>query len=744
MLTLHPFSLTQRLSFGVSVYSLSLIFINIIPPCSYADQNAAHNVKQQNEAIQPKSSIKRNSPSSSSAQSASSQPQVEEIVVQGDVLGKASPKAIRTYAGSRSVITSDTLRNGGIRSLDDALQHVPSVKIFDETGTGATPQIMVRGLYESRSGRVQLLQDGIPLSLAPYGQTSVSLFPATLDMIDHIDIVRGGAAVQYGPNNVGGVINFVSKSIPRKWTTIFGDRMQIAQNGNVIFNNQASTGGHVTDDFALQLDTNFQNGQGFRDGHNHVDVKNFRLRGQYDIDDDTRIRAEIQHYNINEDLPGALSVDQYRQNPDQAARPLDKVVGNTIRGNLVIQHDFGELGPFDGGQFTWTGFADTAYRNYKVGMRSASSETWRSDLPPQLLQNAPRDFQVFGAQPQIALRAHAWGISHEITVGARATFEDIAFMVNRTTLANGKKAIIQNRTFNDKAWATFVSDKMGFLDDSFTLTPGFRFEHLDSSFHDLQTDKRTGNGIRNILPGVTAGYKIGTTGYIFFDAQRSLRPPQVTQIIYGNNLNSELAWNYETGGRYFPGKYTTLGLTFYRIDFNNMIQFDNTSNAYINLGATRNQGIEASAEWRVPALPELSFAATYAYLDAKQLNGTFSGNRIPYTSKHQITGDIRYKLDKDTEFDINGYFFSRAYSDAANTVKENAIGSVGRLPGYVVFNAQASHTFYQQNNGLSVKGTFSILNFANKRYYFRGIDSSPWGRQVAPSRTFMIGAVVTL
>ncbi|QNT79243.1 TonB-dependent receptor family protein [Entomobacter blattae] len=671
-------------------------------------------------------------------------PADEQIVIQGDILGENSKKALRYYAGSRSVISSDTLRNGGIRSLDDALQHVPSVKIFDETGTGALPQIMVRGLYESRSGRVQLLQDGIPLSLAPYGQTSVSLFPVTLDMIDRIDIVRGGAAVQYGPNNVGGVINLVSRPIPKKWETTFGDRLQVAQNGNVIFNNFVSTGGHVTDDFALQLDTNFQNGDTFRNGHNKVDTKNFRLRGQYDIDDDTRIRAEIQHYTLNIDLPGSLTPNDYKQDPYQTTRPLDNVVGHTVRGNLVVQHDFGELGPFEGGQFTWTGFASTTYRNYKVGMRTNANETWLSNLPPELLQQAPRDYQVFGAQPQLTLRAHSGDVSHEITMGARATFEDIGFIVNRTQLQTNVVSLIQNRHFTDKAWATFISDKIGLLDETLTLTPGFRFEHLDSSFYDRMNGQKTGNGIRNILPGVTASYKIGKTGMVFFDAQRSLRAPQVTQIIYGNNLNSELAWNYETGGRYFPDKNTTLGLTFYRIDFNNQITLDNTSRTYVNLGSTRNQGIELSAEWQLPAVPDLSFKATYAFLDAKQLNGQYSGKRTPYTSKHQITGDIRYKLDRSTEFDINGYYFSNAYSDAANTRQENAIASVGRLPSYVVFNAQASHVFYEQNNGATVRGSFSILNFANEHYYFRGIDTSPWGRETAPGRTFIMGVQATL
>lgn len=140
--------------------------------------------------------------------------------------------------------------------MDDALQRVPGIKIFDETGTGALPQISVRGLYESRSGRIQALSDGIPLALAPYGQTGLSLFPVTMATVDRIDVVRGGAAVQYGPNNVGGVINFISKPIPREWETTLQEKLTFNAGGRQLWDNYVGTGGYLTDNFGLQLDLN--------------------------------------------------------------------------------------------------------------------------------------------------------------------------------------------------------------------------------------------------------------------------------------------------------------------------------------------------------------------------------------------------------------------------------------------------------------------------------------------------------
>lgn len=80
----------------------------------------------------------------------------------------------------------------------------------------------MRSLDTRRSGYSQFLLDEIP---APYGHAGQSLFLATLQMVDRIDVVRGGAAVQYGSNNVGGVINLVSKPIPDKWQISINERI---------------------------------------------------------------------------------------------------------------------------------------------------------------------------------------------------------------------------------------------------------------------------------------------------------------------------------------------------------------------------------------------------------------------------------------------------------------------------------------------------------------------------------------
>lgn len=124
---------------------------------------------------------------------------LEEMTVEGDWLGVPTKDNVRTYPGSRSMVTDTKLQQAGARTLEDALRLVPGVRAQDETGTGILPNIGVRGLDPRRSSRTLVLVDGIPIALAPYGQTGLSMFPLTMQTVESVDIARGGAAVRQIP-----------------------------------------------------------------------------------------------------------------------------------------------------------------------------------------------------------------------------------------------------------------------------------------------------------------------------------------------------------------------------------------------------------------------------------------------------------------------------------------------------------------------------------------------------------------
>ena len=666
---------------------------------------------------------------------------LDTIQVQGSLLGYSKPDDVQHYAGSRQVIDREQLHHGGNRSLDDALQHVPGIKIFDETGTGALPQLMLRGLYESRSGRVQVLEDGIPLALAPYGQTSLSLLPVGLDQIDRIDIVRGGAAVQYGPNNVGGVINLVSKDIPSEWSTTLGHKITAGGQGHFLQDTALSSGGYLTDNVGLQVDANRTYGQYWR-AHSSTDISNLHMRAEWWLADSKLLKASVQRYLVDMDLAGALSPDDYQHNPRQSTRPLDSFNGRTTRAWLRYEQLLGDWGQMQDVRLDWTNFSARSSRNFIVGMRQAATETWRSDLPPQLRQTAPRDFRVIGSQPRLSWSmGDAGGVRQQWTAGVRAVREDIDFLVGNLRLRDGLFTTLRDWQFVDRALAAFVSNAITLPGERVTMTPGLRYEGLDSRYFNHATGVSTRNRTRDVLPGLTLGFQANAQWFFYADGQRSMRAPQVTQIIFGNNLDAELAWNYEAGARYQPNDRTRIHLGGYRIDFDRQIQLDNTARVFRNLGKTRHQGCELELQWSPEQQRALTLNASYAYLDASQESGAFRGFRVPYTSRHQIVLGSTYALGHTTVA-LSGYYFSQAFNDAANTVQENAIASAGQLPAYMVWNTQVRHALFE-HNGETFSASLAINNLFDRQYWFRGVDTSPWGRQAAPARTVTAGLEYT-
>jgi Fe(3+) dicitrate transport protein len=137
----------------------------------------------------------------------------------------------------------------------------------------------------------------------------------------------------------------------------------------------------------------------------------------------------------------------------------------------------------------------------------------------------------------------------------------------------------------------------------------------------------------------------------------------------------------------------------------------------------------------------LSLGLAYTYLDATYEEGENKGNNLVDASKHQISWDASYNL-AGYQSTVSGYYYSDAFSDAANTTEENASGSLGKIPSYTVWNLNVSKDLYEAGNTkLSID--VAVNNVFDKEYYFRGVDTSPVGRYPAVGRTYSVTGNLT-
>ncbi len=75
--------------------------------------------------------------------------------------------------------------------------------------------------------------------------------------------------------------------------------------------------------------------------------------------------------------------------------------------------------------------------------------------------------------------------------------------------------------------------------------------------------------------------------------------------------------------------------------------------------------------------------------------GDTYGNQVPFSPKHKGTLGVDYKPGNWT-FNLNSDFQSSQFADNANTVKESADGSTGRIPGFMLWGARVAYDFGPQ------------------------------------------------
>ena len=126
--------------------------------------------------------------------------------------------------GSGATIEGADLDRAHPLSVSEALRRVAGVYPRDEEGMGMRPNIGVRGLSPVRSTKVLLLEDGIPLSFAPYGDNATYYHPP-LDRFRRIEVLKGASQVRFGPQTIGGVVNYITPSAPDE----FEARLKLAE-----------------------------------------------------------------------------------------------------------------------------------------------------------------------------------------------------------------------------------------------------------------------------------------------------------------------------------------------------------------------------------------------------------------------------------------------------------------------------------------------------------------------------------
>ncbi|MFY9959967.1 TonB-dependent Fe(3+) dicitrate receptor FecA [Pseudomonas sp.] len=648
--------------------------------------------------------------------------------VVGDWLGVAEQDNVFEHPGARDVIRREAFERQGATTAREVLNRIPGVNAPENNGTGSHDMALnfgIRGLNPRLAARSTVLMDGIPVPFAPYGQPQLSFAPISMGNMDAVDVVRGGGAVRYGPQNVGGIVNFVTRAIPDEPTVKAGFQTQTSPSSSHDgFKTSANLLAGGTNDNGLggALLYSGTRGGDWRE-HSDTQIDDLILKGKLQLDEANSLHAMAQYYEGEAQMPGGLSVADYDADPYQSTRLQDKFWGRRTMFNFG--YDYKE----DARQFS---------------VNSFFTKTLRSGYLDQgnFVSLSPREYWVRGIETRFS-QGFALGESwHEVGVGYRYINEAGHELRYREPISANQLPTTASRNDRDtrggtEAHAIFLDDRIDI--GRWTITPGIRYEMIDSEQSNKLTGQHYQGDYNTALPALNVMYHLTDTWNLYGNTEGSFGSVQYSQMpnrVSSGEVKPEKARTWELGTRYDDGLLQA-EIGAFLINFDNQYESNQTNDSVIARGETRHQGIETSVKYALeglnPALAGFDVYATYAFVDAKiREDGPNKGNRVPFSSRHKGTLGVGYS-EGQWQLNLDSTYQSDQFADNANTSSESADGSNGRIPGYILFSSRAAYDFGPQLSNLNV--AVGVKNIFNHQYYTRSFDDNNKGKYVGEPRT---------
>lgn len=688
---------------------------------------------------------------------------VTDIKVVGDWLADADQAVVQNHPGARTVIRREAMVEQGAMNVGDVLRRVPGVQVQEANGTGGSDislNVGVRGLTSRLSPRSTVLIDGVPAAVAPYGQPQLSMAPISSGNLDSVDVVRGAGSVRYGPQNVGGVINFVTRAIPEKFSGEIGSTLETSQRGGWKHIDTAFLGGTADNGMGVALLYSGVNGDGYRKSNNDNDIDDVILKTHWAPTDQDDFSLNFHYYDASADMPGGLTQTQYDADPFQSDRDWDNFSGRRkdVSFKYLRQVD-------DRTQVEVLTYYSDSFRGSNIAARDQKT-----------ISAYPRTYYTYGIEPRVSHVFDLGPTTQEASVGYRYLKEGMHEEASRLALVNNQPVatpasdghVYQDRTGSTEANAFYIDDKIDI--GKWTITPGIRFESIKTQWHDRPVvglngrpvqEKRRDIESNEPLPALSVMYHLSDAWKLFANYETSFGSLQYFQLGQGgvgnqtaNGLNPEKAKTYEIGTRYNDEVWGGEVTLFY-IDFDEELQYVSNDVGWTNLGATKHQGLEASVHYDLaaldPRLDGLTANAGFTYTRATNEGDIpgFKGRDLPFYSRQVATLGLRYDINRWT-YNLDAFAQSRQHapgtginadgSFSGNYITEGtADGQYGDMPGYVTWNVRGGYDFGSQLSNLKVGA--GVKNLFDRQYFTRSSDNNS-GIYVGVPRTFFVQASV--
>jgi iron complex outermembrane recepter protein len=637
---------------------------------------------------------------------------MEEVVV----TATRDTEDISRIPANVSVITSQQIEASGATTVVEVLDKVGSIQFRDYSGNSSQAVMDMRGFGgDNPFGKSLVMLDGRRLNRPD--MSSINWLQIPLNNIERIEVVRGAGSVLYGDAAIGGVINIITKK----------------GKGKPRFNASAVAGSYGLNDervsltgsadkwtYALTAENNMASG--YRD-RSKLSSQSGGMDIGYDVSDLLSVSLGVSFNKTDYQMPGALTkaqMDRDRRQYQPAtpanwanAAPDDDSADKYTNANLTIRSFLGSFGQ--------------AEINFLYGRKIL-----KANIPSYTFNRfSNTDTDTYSVTPKYILEKDIFGFGNKIIIGLDYYHEPY------------KKEIFSNRERTAAtSWADLKKDTLGYyVRDEFSimknlvLNAGCRLERATIEASNTDTIAPANTFTNRSKTYNAEAYEAGLTWFssnkskIFTKVATAYRIPFLDEVasfngfggeLFLSNLDKEKGISMEVGTEIHPFKHLKIGLTFFRIDMDDEIQYVHVtpwSGYNQNVGKTRHEGIETSVSYQWEK--HVRVYGNFTYHKATFENGSNNKKELPLVPNRMVNAGMEVPLPWHLTLRPEIQYVSDAFLSGDND------NSTEKLEGHTLYNLYLSHDSSLHHIRMAI--FLGIENLTDEKYSAFGSDNVSWG-----------------
>jgi Fe(3+) dicitrate transport protein len=620
-------------------------------------------------------------------------------------------EALNQTAGSVQTIDKTELENSRLYNFSEALRKVSGVNVRDEEGFGLRPNIGIRGVNPTRSTKVLLLEDGLPLSYAPYGDNA-SYYHPPIERFESVEVLKGSGQISYGPTTVAGVVNYITPNPPEKTSL----SLKLIGGSRDFFNGNAQFGG-TFDKTGIIVNFNRRQGEGTKENV-RLGLSDFSSKVVQTINDRNILTGKFSYLKENSQLTytGATEAE-YAANP--RGNPFVNDNFDTYRAGFSLQHTAvltSKINLTTNGYYNffsrdwWRQSSNSSQRPNRLGGTCRGLIDLNTTCGNE---GRLRDYKTYGIESKLNATFDLGQVRNDFNVGLRFHGEkQYRVQKNGTTPTARDGVSVENNFRETDAVSGFFQNR--FIWKNVAVTAGVRLEKFNNKRTNRLTNVSGKTDTTEVIPGFGISFNAFKNSTFFAGVHRGFAPPRNEDLISNTGgiveLDAEKSWNYEVGFRTRPISGIALESTFFRTNYENQIVPASIAGGvgavFTNGGKTLHQGVELNARFDSSNIFKtgynIYFQTAYTNLFDAKFVGTrlsaisgfttisVSGNRLPYAPKQLVTSSIGYAY-RNFEGFVESNYIGRQFSDDLNVINPIANGQRGAIGSQIYWNATANY-----------------------------------------------------